>query len=86
MCTVHMHTPPLRPPHQVCLRPHMHAPPPPSRFAYDHVYDQHSLQEEVYRNSAQQVVLSILQVGRGGGWVVRGRVGGKGAGQRLGRG
>ena len=47
----------------------MHAPPPPSRFAYDHVYDQHSLQEEVYRNSAQQVVLSILQVGRGGGWV-----------------
>ncbi len=32
------------------------------RFTFDHVYDQQSSQEEVYSGSAQQVVLSILQV------------------------
>ncbi|KAG1674732.1 hypothetical protein FOA52_013567 [Chlamydomonas sp. UWO 241] len=31
------------------------------RFTFDHVYDQESTQETVYRNSAQHVVLSILQ-------------------------
>ncbi|GFR42885.1 hypothetical protein Agub_g3877, partial [Astrephomene gubernaculifera] len=31
------------------------------RFTFDYVYDQHSPQDRVYRQSAQQVVLSILQ-------------------------
>ena len=31
------------------------------RFTFDHVYDQDSPQSDVYSNSAQQVVLSILQ-------------------------
>ena len=35
-----------------------------ARFTFDHVYDQDSSQEQVYRNSAQHVVLSILQVRR----------------------
>jgi hypothetical protein len=32
------------------------------RFTFDHVYDQESTQDMVYTNSAQHVVLSILQV------------------------
>ena len=43
------------------------------RFTFDHVYDQDSSQDEVYSQSAKQVVLSTLQAsaflwGRGGGW------------------
>ncbi|KAL6753783.1 P-loop containing nucleoside triphosphate hydrolase protein, partial [Haematococcus lacustris] len=43
------------------------------RFTFDHVYDQHCSQEDVYSRSAQHVVLSILQPAPSASWTLQHR-------------